>query len=150
MEVGADNYYSAVEYVYVYGDVEKVVYLTPLEGEMEQGVGISYPPHQVEFACVDLFGNPLTNIYVEATPVSTTTGAWDWLLKLFGIRNESISYFTNQTLNGTTDSRGAITFVMMENVEYEVRFVNESLGINKTIRIYPKACLLYTSDAADE
>ena len=28
---------------------------------------------------------------------------------------------------------------MMENVEYEVRFVNESLGIDKTIRIHPKA-----------
>ena len=139
VEVGADGYYSAIEYVYVYGDVEKIVYLTPLESEVEQGVGISYPPHQVEFACVDMFGNPLANVYVEATPISTTTGSWDWLLKLFGIRNESISYFINQTLNGTTDSRGAITFVMMENVEYEVRFVNESLGINKTIRVYPKA-----------
>jgi len=140
VEVGADGYYSAIEYVYVYGDVEKIVYLTPLETTAaEQGVGISYPPHQVEFACVDLFGNPLANVYVEATPISTTTGAWDWLLNLFGIRNESITYFINQTLNGTTDSRGAITFVMMENVEYEVRFVNESLGINKTIRIYPKA-----------
>jgi len=141
VEVGANNYYSAIEYVYVHKDMEKVFYLTPFEGAVtsEQGVGISYPPHQVEFACVDMFGNPLPNIYVEATPISTTTGAWDWLLKLFGIRNESISYFTNQTLNGTTDSRGAITFVMMENVEYEVRFVNESLGINKTIRIYPKA-----------
>jgi len=140
VEVGADGYYSAIEYVYVYGDVEKIVYLTPLEAvSVEQGLGISYPPHQVEFVCVDLFGNPLTNIRVEATPISTTTGSWDWLLKLFGIRNESITYFTNQTLNGTTDSRGAVTFVMMENVEYEVRFVNESLGIDKTIRIYPKA-----------
>ena len=139
VEVGADGYYSAIEYVYVYGDVEKIVYLAPLETAEEQGVGISYPPHQVEFVCVDMFGNPLANVYVEATPISTTTGAWDWLLALFGIRNESISYFTNQTLNGTTDSRGAITFVMMENVEYEVRFVNESLGIDKTIRIYPKA-----------
>jgi len=139
VEVGADNYYSGVEYVYVCGDTEKIFYLTPFEGGTEQGVGISYPPHQVEFACVDVFGNPLANVYVEATPISTTTGAWDWLLNLFGIRNESISYYTNQTLNGTTDSRGAITFVMMENVEYEVRFVNESLGINKTIKIYPKA-----------
>jgi len=139
VEVGADNYYSTFEYVYVSGDTEKIIYLTPLEGEVEQGVGISYPPHQVEFACVDMFGNPLANVYVEATPISTTTGAWDWLLNLFGIRNESITYYTNQTLNGTTDSRGAITFVMMENVEYEVNFRNESLGINKTIRIYPKA-----------
>ncbi|MHA1883152.1 MAG: carboxypeptidase regulatory-like domain-containing protein, partial [Candidatus Thorarchaeota archaeon] len=78
VEVGADNYYSAVEYVYVCEDTEKIFYLTPLEGEMEQGVGISYPPHQVEFVCVDLFGNPLTNVYVEATPISTTTGSWDW------------------------------------------------------------------------
>jgi len=140
VEVGADNYYSTIEYVYVYRDMEKIFYLAPFEGGVsEQGVGISYPPHQVEFACVDMFGNPLANVYVEATPISTTTGAWDWLLNLFGIKNESLSYFTNQTLNGTTDSRGAITFVMMENVEYEVRFVNESLGINKTIRIYPKA-----------
>ena len=139
VEVGADNYYSTIEYVYVYKDMEKVIYLTPFEGAAEQGIGISYPPHQVEFACVDMFGNPLQNVYVEATPISTTTGSWDWLLKLFGIRNESISYYTNQTLNGTTDSRGAITFVMIENVEYEVRFLNESLGINKTIRIYPKA-----------
>ena len=139
VEVGADNYYSGVEYVYVCGDTEKIFYLTPFEGGTGQGVGISYPPHQVEFACVDVFGNPLAKVYVEATPIFTTTGAWDWLLNLFGIRNESISYYTNQTLNGTTDSRGAITFVMMENVEYEVNFRNESLGINKTIRIYPKA-----------
>ena len=77
VEVGANGYYSAIEYVYVYRDVEKVVYLTPLETAItsEPGVGISYPPHQVEFACVDLFGNPLPNVYVEATPISTTTGA---------------------------------------------------------------------------
>jgi len=103
VEVGADGYYSAIEYVYVYGDIEKVIYLAPLETAGEQGVGISYPPHQVEFACVDMFGNPLANVYVEATPISTTTGAWNWLLNLFGIRNESISYYTNQTLNGTTE-----------------------------------------------
>ena len=139
IEVYAEGYYSSIEYVYVKENKEYIAYLTPLEGGTEQGVGVSYPPHQVEFACVDMFGNPLANVYVEATPISTTTGSWDWLLNLFGIRNESISYYTNQTLNGTTDSRGAITFVMMENVEYEVRFVNESLGINKTIRIHPKA-----------
>ena len=141
VEVSAEGYYSGIDYVYVYGDTEKILYLMPFTEATasEQGVGISYPPHQVEFACVDMFGNPLANIQVEATPISTTTGAWDWLLNLFGIRNESITYYTNQTLNGTTDSRGAITFVMMENVEYEVNFRNESLGINKTIRIHPKA-----------
>ena len=113
VEVGADNYYSAVEYVYVCEDTEKIFYLTPFEGGGEQGVGISYPPHQVEFACVDMFGNPLANVYVEATPIFTTTGAWDWLLNLFGIKNESISYYTNQTLNGTTDSRGAVTLSLI-------------------------------------
>jgi len=141
VSVSAEGYYPATKEIYVWRNMSVSVFLQKMEeiAPLEQGVGISYPPHHVEFACVDMFGNPLANIQVEATPISTTTGSWNWLLNLFGIRNESISYYTNQTLNGTTDSRGAITFVMMENVEYEVRFVNESLGINKTIRIHPKA-----------
>jgi len=141
VSVSAEGYYPATKEIYVWRNMSVTVFLQKMEevATTEQGVGISYPPHHVEFACVDMFGNPLANVYVEAIPISTTTGAWDWLLNLFGIRNESISYYTNQTLNGTTDSRGAITFVMMENVEYEVNFRNESLGINKTIRIHPKA-----------
>ena len=141
VSVSAEGYYPATKEIYVWRNMSVTVFLQKMEEvtPSEQGVGISYPPHHVEFACVDMFVNPLANVYVEATPISTTTGAWNWLLNLFGIRNESISYYTNQTLNGTTDSRGAITFVMMENVEYEVNFRNESLGINKTIRIYPKA-----------
>jgi len=139
--VSAEGYYSATKEIYVWRNMSATVFLQKMEEVTitEQGVGISYPPHHVEFVCVDMFGNPLANIQVEATPISTTTGSWNWLLNLFGIRNESITYYTNQTLNGTTDSRGAVTFVMMENVEYEVRFVNKSLGINKTIRTYPKA-----------
>ncbi|RLG96003.1 hypothetical protein DRO29_05285 [Candidatus Bathyarchaeota archaeon] len=141
VSVSAEGYYPATKEIYVWRNMSVTVFLQKMEEvtTTEQGVGISYPPHHVEFVCVDMFGNPLANIYVEATPISTTTGAWNWLLNLFGIRNESISYYTNQTLNGTTDSRGAVTFVMMENVEYEVRFVNESLGISKIIRIHPKA-----------
>jgi len=41
VEVGADGYYSGVEYVYVCEDTEKIFYLTPFEGGGEQGVGIS-------------------------------------------------------------------------------------------------------------
>ena len=141
VSVSAEGYYPATKEIYVWRNMSVSVLLQKMEevAPLEQGVGISYPPHHVEFVCVDMFGNPLANIQVEATPISTTTGSWNWLLNLFGIRNESITYYTNQTLNGTTDNRGAVTFVMMENVEYEVRFVNESLGIDKTIRIYPKA-----------
>jgi len=142
LDVSADGYYPHSVYVGVVGDRNYTAYLYRYE-EGGTGAGVSYPPHQVEFVCVDLFNNPLPGIYVEATPLATSVGRWEWLLSLFGLRNESLSYYRNQTINGTTDDRGAVVFLMMENVEYEIRFVNESLGIDKTMRIYPKGDYYY-------
>jgi len=139
VEVSADGYYSSLDYVAVLESKNYTAYLTPFSAEAAggEGVGISYPPHQVEFQVVNVFGNPYTNVQITATPLSTTTGSWDWLFSLFGLRNESAIYYENQTINCTTDSRGACTMVMMENVEYEVKV--QGNGINETMRIYPKS-----------
>ena len=139
--VSAEGYYPASKEIYVWRNMSVTVFLEKMPEAVtvppSEGVGISYPPHQVEFQVVNMFGNPYSDVQITATPLSTTTGSWDWLFSLFGLRNESAVYYENQSVNCTTDSRGACTMVLMENVEYEVKV--QGNGINETMRIYPKS-----------
>lgn len=132
IEVGADGYYSTVAYVYVSEDAEKVVYLTPLEEG--GGAGTYYPPpHLVEFKVQNVWGQPLSGVNVTAVPVETSMVNWSWIQSVYGY-GENIS----QTMSGTTDSNGAVSFVMVETIKYKMYFTNESQNISAYREIYPK------------
>ena len=108
-----------------------------LELEPESGVGTYYsPPHLVEFRLQNIYGNPISDVSVTAIGYETTMGSWSWLYSIFGYKNETQIH--NTTMDGTTDTMGHLSFMMVETVKYKMDFVKESEGINKTMYFYPK------------
>jgi len=138
VEVSADGYYPSISYVYVAEDTEKIMYLTPIEEGVQGGPGVYYAPHSVMFHVQDIFGNPISGVNVTAVGVQTTMGKWDWLRTVLGFTNESAGEIQNTTMNGTTDTAGEITFLMVETIKYQINFNKTSQNINETIYIYPK------------
>ncbi|RLJ06581.1 MAG: hypothetical protein DRP18_00340 [Candidatus Aenigmatarchaeota archaeon] len=138
VEVSADGYYPGISYVYVAEDTEKIIYLSPVEEVVQGGPGVYYAPHTVMFHIQDIFGNPISDVNVTAVGVQTTMGKWNWLRTMLGFTNESASEIQNTTMNGTTDTAGEITFLMVETIKYKINFNKTSQNINETIYIYPK------------
>jgi len=134
VETNAEGFYASLEYVYTDKNTEKIMYLTPLESA--GGTGTYYPPpHLVEFKVMNIQGIPYSNVDVTAIGIETTMTTWDKIKSLFGIGNIMI---LNETMSGTTDSNGGISFWMLEVVKYEMTFTKASEGINETLYIYPK------------
>lgn len=100
------------------------------------GAGIQYPPHNVKFLVKDRYGNGITGLTVTATSQETTMGSWDWLTSLFGL--STATNIAGSTLTGHTGGDGAISFVMMETIGYNLHFTNTTTGINYTTMIYPQ------------
>ena len=137
LEVSATGYYTGLEYVYVPGDTETIMYLTPLEEGAEGGAGVYYPPpHLVEFQVVDIWGVPLSNIAVNAIGYETTAVNLTWWQKAFGYSPEVEVY--NASMEGTTDSTGHISFFMVEIIKYKMYFTNASQNVSAYREIYPK------------
>ena len=138
VQVDKSGYYSQVKYIYVADDTNVTFYLTRIENESQypSGPGAYYAPHSVEFRFQDLFGNPVSGATVNATPIETTMGSWEWLQNLYGYSSDIDLH--NTTLNGTTGSDGTVTFTMVETIKYRVTVDDKQRGITKTIDIYPK------------
>ena len=138
VQVDKDGYYSQVKYVYVADDTNVTFYLTRTENETQypSGPGAYYAPHSVEFRFQDLFGNPVPGATVNATPIETTLGSWEWLQNLYGYSSDVDLH--NTTLNGTTGNDGTVTFTMVDTIKYRVTVDDKQRGITKTIDIYPK------------
>jgi PKD repeat protein len=80
---------------------------------------VTYPPKDVRFHVQTLAGANLQSVSVTAAPFLTTLGNYDYVSSLFGYNLEKVP-LSNQTLAGTTDSRGDITFAMMADVQYQI------------------------------
>lgn len=139
VNVEADGYYPAV--------VEKVVddfgetttiYMTATTGIEDTGIGAQYPPHLVEIRLQDTWGRPLEYVLVEVDASNTTMSTWDWLKTWLGMSSTPASQVQNETMNGTTDYNGAVTFMMIETVEYTITCTNTTQGISQVIRLYPR------------
>jgi len=138
VQVDKDGYYSQVKYVYVADDTNVTFYLTRMSNETQypSGPGAYYAPHTVEFRFQDLFGNPVPGAIVNATPIETSLGSWDWLEKLYGYSSDVD--LRNTTLSGETGTDGTVTFTMVDTIKYRVTVNDKQRGITKTIDIYPK------------
>ena len=137
LEVTADGFYTSKQYIFMGQDTEETVYLLKIGDIAEGGVGQYYPPpHLVEFRVQNMYGSPITDLTVTAQGYETTMGSWDWMYSIFGYKNETQIH--NTTMNGTTDSMGHLSFLMVETIKYKIDFEKESEGINKTMYFYPK------------
>jgi len=133
LTVTSEGYNPYQRSVYLDSDTNITAYLTK---EAEGGAGVYYPPpHLVEFRVQTWQGTPFADVNVTAKGYSTTMGAWDWLYDIFGYKNETQIH--NVTMSDTTDSNGAISFLMVETVKYKMTFTKGS-EVNETIYLYPK------------
>jgi len=132
----AEGYYPGYDYVLLQNDTMIEIELTRLGGA-EGGAGVYYPPpHLVEFRVVSITGKPYSDVSVSAVGIQTTMGAWSWLQDIFGYKSET--HIHNTSMNGTTGDQGAINFLMVETIKYQITFSKPEQGINKTMYIYPK------------
>jgi len=136
LEVSANGYYTNKQYVFMGQDTEQTVYLTKIENVSTTGVGQAYAPIPVEFRVINIGGIPKSNVNVSAVGIETTMGAWSWLQDIFGYSSKV--ELQNTSMNGTTDSMGHLTFVMVETIKYKIDFTKPSEGINETLYFYPK------------
>ena len=138
LEVSSIGYYTNKQYVFMGQDTEQIVYLTKIENVSGGGAGTYYPPHAVEFKTQTLWGLAVADVTVTATTLETSGSSWDWLWEIMGTNENIAAEIENGTMNGTTDSMGKISFVMVETVKYSINFEKASEGINTTITVYPK------------
>lgn len=108
--VASDGYYSSGKTILMDEDKEVVFTLTPTPSGF-------YQPHEVKFILKSLIGR----VYPE---VATT---------VYLMSDENTVYLT-----GITGTDGAVDFQLIQNVHYKLTFVNASLGVDKTIKVYPK------------
>ena len=135
LSVTAVGYYVSEKQIYVDENMTTTVYL---ERRVEPGgPGVYYPPRLVEFRIQDIYGNPFSDVYVTAVGIQTTMGSWDWLKTFLGFSDDAAGEIQNTTMNGTTDSTGSITFLMVETIKYTMTFTKGS-DVNETLTIYPK------------
>jgi len=119
-------------------DTEQTVYLTKIENVTGGGAGTYYPPRAVEFKVQTLWGNAVDDVTVSVTALETSGSSWDWLWNVMGLSQDVSSEIQNGSMNGTTDSLGRISFMMVETVKYRVQFTKPSESVNTTITVYPK------------
>lgn len=129
--VTATGYYPSQSSIVLDQSKELIVYLTPIT----ETTYVLPKSHLVEFIVEDFTGSPIEGVHITAVAVETTMEE-GWLSSIFGFKNET--EIENTTMNGTTDSGGRISFLMVETLKYRLTFTKPTAGINKTLYIYPK------------
>lgn len=108
----ADGYYATEKIIYMDSDTTTTILATQI-----LGAGTQYAPHYVKFTLKSLFGT----LYEDVT---TTVYLGD---------NASGTL----TLTGTTGTDGSVGFMLVENIQYTLTFIDATQGINKEITLYP-------------
>jgi len=98
------------------------------------GSGVQYPPHNVQFKIMNIFGSPIEGVTVTAVGYETTAGSWDWLYSLLGISTDV--QIEGTTMTGTTGSDGCIDFMMFESVKYTLNF-SKAGEVAEIMTVYP-------------
>lgn len=127
---GADGYDSAgTTFV---ADEDKTITLTLATSSDDDGVSTTVYPHYVTFHLKEGWGTPLSDVTVEATGISTSTGSWDWIVSLLGIPLDEVP-INGTLMTQTTDSEGTATFYMIPTGKYNVTFTKTGYDINPMI-----------------
>jgi hypothetical protein len=107
-----------------------------LQEKTEGGSGIAYAPKTVRFTVQNIWGKKISDCDVECQGYETTAGSFAWLYSLFGIDANETPIATAH-MEGQTDYKGDINFLMLEPVKYVCNFTKVG-EINKSVEIYPK------------
>lgn len=136
VQASANGYYSAIV-VYVFDqDDTHTIELTQIVPESTIAPSIRYTPHLVRFIAKDFYGQPVSDITVTSTSVSSTASD-NWILNILGLDMNTIP-LTNSTLTGTSGTDGSVVFMMLETVQYQITFTNVAKGVSEVVTLYPK------------
>ena len=91
-------------------------------------------PHNVKVNVRSIWSGPVSGVNVTATYVETS-GPWTWLFSWLGVlAGQGQANVQNTTLSGHTGDDGAVNFLMVESVQYNITL--PQYGMSMTI--YPK------------
>lgn len=99
------------------------------------GYGAQYPPHNVKFTVLTLFGGPIPGVNVSAQGFEQTPSP-NLIERLLGIDMTSTP-INSELMSGTTDTNGEINFMMIEAIKYRIQLYKPDV-VNQTLEIYPK------------
>lgn len=133
--IQAPDYQMALLTILMYEDKEETVELSRVPAASVAGIGMYMPPHNVHFTVQDIFFRKKEDVSVTVAVLDTTMADWNWLHSIYGYDEDT--YTQNTTMSDITDSMGGVTFLMVPAIRYKIKFVNDALGIDKTMNIYP-------------
>ena len=133
ISITSNGYYPSTGDYTVFTDSDKEVIIALLSITEED----YYQPsiRSVEFTVMSWWGHKYPGVLVNVTGYEISHPQ-TWLEILLGVNNETEIY--NTSMNGTTDSGGAISFMMVETIKYRMTFQNATEGINEVWYKYPK------------
>ena len=109
----AEGYYATEKVIYMDSDATSTILATQVLGS-----GTQYAPHYVKFTLKSLLGTLYPNVDVVVYLGDAASGTL--------------------TLNGTTGTDSAVGFMLVENIQYTLTFIDATQGIDETITLYPK------------
>ena len=109
----AEGYYATEKVIYMDSDTTSTILATQVLGS-----GTQYAPHYVKFTLKSLLGALYPNVDVVVYLGDAASGTL--------------------TLNGTTGTDSAVGFMLVENIQYTITFIDSTQGIDETITLYPK------------
>jgi hypothetical protein len=112
------GYYASTSSHIVDADDTVSITLTPL---FQQSSILQDYPHYVTFRTMKLTGGGIPDVAVTAQGYMTSTGNYDWLIDWIGIPIEEAPIH-NTTMSALTDDYGAVTFLMVPTVKYNMTF----------------------------
>jgi hypothetical protein len=112
------GYYASTSSHIVDADDTISITLTPL---FQQSSILQDYPHYVTFRTMKLTGGGIPDVAVTAQGYMTSTGSYDWLVDWIGIPIEEAPIH-NTTMSALTDDYGAVTFLMVPTVKYNMTF----------------------------
>jgi PKD repeat protein len=101
----------------------------------QTGYGAYYAAQTTTFHVQSAFGSPISGATVTMQGVSTSTGSFDWLGQLLGLKLVETPINT-QLMTATTDSNGDAQFMVLPSVYYTVTVFKTGV-INKTLSVTP-------------
>jgi len=116
-------------------DTEETYQLTSAPSSNSSQVQYS-SAHNVKIIVKDVWKGPIEGVNVTATYVEAS-GPFDWLFAWIGVISGSGANVQNTTLFGHTGTDGAINFLMVESVQYNITAYKPGI-VSKSMLIYPK------------
>ena len=93
-------------------------------------------PKYVTFHVKDgsMFGQPLAEVGINVTGISTSSGDWDWVAQLIGVPLNEVPINTAHMYQ-STDSLGRATFYVIPTAKYNITFTKVGYTIHPMILV---------------